>query len=128
MRFATAALCAGLLLPLSARAATTADNFLVNTTGDLVALCSSSTGDPNVTAAQNFCHGFMVGAYRVLSDWQTARRAHFFCVPTPAPTRSEAVAAFLAWAQANPARMSERPEDGVLRFLEETYSCKGKTK
>lgn len=34
-----------------------ADHFLVQTTKDIVALCSANTSSPNYVAAVHFCHG-----------------------------------------------------------------------
>lgn len=41
-----------------------ADNFRVNSTGDLLALCSADPAAPNYSAAIHFCHGFASGAYQ----------------------------------------------------------------
>ena len=49
----TAALVSG-----AATAAVTEQNFLLNTTGDLVALCGVSKDDPEKIAAIHFCHGY----------------------------------------------------------------------
>jgi hypothetical protein len=71
----------------AAAAAVTEDNFLVRTTGDLVALCSADKGDPLMTAAVSFCHGFEIGVYRALAKQEAARRGpKLFCVPNPPPT------------------------------------------
>ena len=41
----------------------TRDEFLVRTTQDYVAICSTSPHDPLYAAAMGFCHGYAVGAY-----------------------------------------------------------------
>ena len=41
----------------------TREEFLVRTTQDYVALCSTSPHDPLYAAAIGFCHGYAVGAY-----------------------------------------------------------------
>lgn len=105
------------------KAAVTEDTFLLRTTGDLVDLCAAAPADPMGTAALNFCHGFGIGAYRVLAEVERARSAHMFCVPTPAPTRNEALASFVQWAKANPGQMGMTPEDGIAAFLSKQYPC-----
>jgi len=114
--------------PGLARAAVTEDNFDLKTTADLVALCTADPAEPMGTAALNFCHGFGVGSYRVLMDVQTARKLPSFCMPVPAPTRTDTITAFSAWAKANPARLSSPPEDSVFGFLVAQYPCPKKSK
>jgi hypothetical protein len=116
-----------LLLGRAAVGAGTADNFQLNTTGDLVALCSAGSSDPMMTAAVSWCHGFMVGTYRVLAQEELRARHKVFCVPTPQPTRSDAIAGFVAWAKANPSQMGQSPSDSVLAYLEASFPC-GRTK
>ena len=118
-----AALCAAIIAG-AARAEVTQDNFLLRQTGDLVDMCSAGQSDPLYTAATNFCHGFAVGVFRVLQEEDAARRSgHLFCVPTPPPTRNEAIASFVQWARANTSRMSLSAADGVGAFLSEQYKC-----
>ena len=100
-------------------------HFQVKTTADLVALCDAQPGSEAYTAAVNFCEGFGVGAYQYYQV-QTADDpdSQFVCVPDPAPTRDQIVAAFVAWAKAHPQYMDDAPVDGLFRFLGETYPCR----
>jgi hypothetical protein len=115
---------AGAAVPAAARAQVTEDQFLVRDTADLVALCAAQPADRMFTAAQNFCHGFMVGLYRALQAEQTSRAAPLFCPPAQTPTRSDAVASFVRWAQVSPARLRLSAADGVATFLVERLPCK----
>jgi len=116
-----------LALPAGARSAPTEQTFVVRTTGDLAALCAdTSASDPMMTAAQNFCEGFMVGAYQVLQQVDVARAKRAFCVPTPPPTRTAAIASFVQWAQANPSETARAPADGVFEFLTQRFPCRAK--
>ena len=126
MRPLHTALAAALLATISAGAgAVTEDNFLAKTTGDMIALCSADSADAMKTAALNFCHGFMVGAYRVMAEEETVLGANrAFCPPSPLPSRNEAVASFLAWAKSNPSVDAMAPTDGMLTFLMAKYPCK----
>jgi hypothetical protein len=125
-RTRSAALAALLaILPTAVPAATTSDNFIVRTAGDLVALCSADETDPMMAAALGFCQGFGVGVYQTLQQTQASLRSKLFCVPNPGPTRSQAIASFVAWVKASPNVASERPADAILDYLEHTYPCTG---
>ena len=99
-------------------------NSVPRTTGDLVALCSTPPSDSAQAAAVSFCHGFALGAVTVeLEHEQASRMAKLFCLPEPRPTVRQGIAAFVSWANASPARLSEPAADGLLRYLSETYPC-----
>jgi len=115
--------CAVAILPSTVQAAVTTDTFTLQTTADLVELCATAPSDPMGTAAINFCHGFVVGVYRVLSEENAAKRTHLFCAPNPMPSRNQAVADFVQWAKANPSVMQDPPADGVTAFIEKTLPC-----
>jgi hypothetical protein len=116
-----------LALPSGARSAPTEQTFFMRTTSDLVDLCAdTSASDPMMTAAQNFCQGFILGAYQVLRQVDAGRGKPAFCVPTPPPTRTAAIAAFVQWAQANPSETARPPVDGVFEFLTQRFPCPAK--
>ena len=122
----TAAVISALaMLPAAVPAATSQDNFLLRTAGDLVAVCSPAQDEPLMAAAVGFCEGFALGVYRALDQAQAGFRAKLFCMPTPGPTRSQAITSFVAWVQANPAVASGAPGDAILRYLVQTYPCAG---
>jgi hypothetical protein len=100
--------------------------FLVTTTGDLVRLCKAEPTDPTGIAALHFCHGFAVGAYQYHQVAAAAEnKPPLFCEPTPRPTRNEAVAGFVAWAQQSPKAMETPPVEGIFRYLAQRYPCHG---
>lgn len=107
----------------SAHAAVTEDAFQLRNAGDLVAVCSVESGDPLMTAAVNFCQGFILGVYRTLADQQAAMPARLFCIPGPTPTRSEAITRFVAWANSRPDVLQAKPEDAILAYLRERFPC-----
>ena len=119
-----AAICAA-LLPGAANAAVTEATFQLGTTADLVDLCTAAPTDQMGTAALNFCQGFAVGVYRVLEEENAAKRiGRMFCVPADFHTkRTEAIADFVQWAKATPDVMSQRPADGLTRYLGTKYPC-----
>jgi hypothetical protein len=116
-------LIAASLAPKLAWADVSVENFQLRNTADLVALCTADLEGPMGGPALNFCHGFITGSFRVLNDMQAATRTPSFCVPVPAPSRNDVVAALSIWAKSNPARMASPAEDGVLDFLKAQYPC-----
>lgn len=120
------ALCAAVSIS-RADAAVAESDFRLQTTGDLVDLCAANQNDPMYTAAVNFCHGFSVGVVRVLQEEDAAERArHLFCLPNPPPTRSEAIADFEQWANADSSRLSLPPADGLASYLSQRYRCQSR--
>jgi hypothetical protein len=121
-----AATLAGLTLATSVGAAPVSqDDFQVQTTAHLVSLCAADPSDPLYTAARNFCHGFAVGTYRAIVMQQMATRARhkMFCLPASQPTRDQATAAFVAWANARPKTLASSPTDGIAEYLAAQYPC-----
>ena len=113
------------ILPATVLGAATQNNFLARTTADLVALCTADQSDPMMPAALGFCQRFGVGVYRTLESAQAGLPRQLFCPPSPLPTRSEAIASFVAWVKANPSVASEAPTDAILEYLGHTYPCRG---
>ena len=118
----------GAFWTMPSHAAVTEDNFLLRNAGDLVSLCSASQADPLYTPAINFCHGFGLGAFRVLQEEEAAQRPpHIFCLPAQLPTRNEAIASYLLWVSGDSARASLGAADSIAAYLAEAYRCqKGK--
>jgi Rap1a immunity proteins len=101
------------------------DDFQVQTAAHLVALCSADQADPLYTAARNFCHGFTVATVRAIVMEQMATRAKhkMFCLPANQPTRDQATAAFVTWANARPKTLASGPTDGIVEYLVTQYPC-----
>jgi hypothetical protein len=126
-RITLATLAITALVASSAKAAPlTRDNFHVETTADLVALCSAPEADPMYTAGRNFCHGFAVGTYRAIVTEQAASKAKrkMFCIPANPPTRDQAIDSFVQWAGSRPKVLAGAPTDGIVEYLVEQYPCK----
>jgi Rap1a immunity proteins len=112
-----------LLAPCVALAATEA-NFAAKTTGDLVELCDATPDNAMGTAAVNFCEGFAQGAVSVeMQNLAAFRGPKLFCMPSPLPSRNQALSDFVKWARMSPDRMSASSTDGLFRFLGERYPC-----
>lgn len=119
---------AGFALITGARAQPTEQTFKVATTGDLAELCADTTPANALmtTAAQNFCHGYLLGAYQVLAQINAARGRQAFCIPNPSPTRNQAIAEFVSWVKANQTDARRPPADGVYAFLTQRFPCPAK--
>lgn len=129
MRFAPVALaavslCVG-LVATAAHAAVTEAQFPPKTTADLIALCSDTKDDPMMTAAVNYCHGFAEGAVEVALSYEAVTRPSHepFCLPSPPPSHTQALAMFVSWANADPQRLNEPAIVGLLSFLTQQYPC-----
>ena len=122
-----AVIAAGLIAAASARAApVTQDDFLLATTANLVSLCGAASADALYTPAQNFCHGFIVATFRVVTAEESASRTRhkLFCLPPNPPSRDQAVAAFVQWAASRPKTLASTPTDGLAEYFETAFPCK----
>jgi hypothetical protein len=112
-----------LLLPVWAGAVSDKD-FEVQTTEELLNLCTASPGDPLYRQAVNFCHGYLVGAYKYYEAAHSGPNAQkLVCLPNPPPERSDAIAMFIEWAKAHPPYWKEPPVETEFRFLTEKWPC-----
>ena len=101
------------------------DDFDLDTTADLVELCTVPSSDPLHREAVSFCVGFLVGAYH----YHVAENAGptgnpMVCPPDPPPKRSKVGEMFLDWVKKHPQYMNDEPVETWFRFLIETYPCK----
>lgn len=120
----TAALTVAMLLAGVPAGAATIENFQVKTAADLAALCSADPGSDKYVAAIHFCQGFGVGAWQYYKAQSgDDPTAEYVCVPSPPPTRNEAMAGFVAWVRAHPEHQSGSAVDGLFRYLADTYPC-----
>ena len=116
-------LSAMVLIPALGGAVTEAD-FEAKTTQNLLNLCNAASSDPRYREAIHFCHGYLVGAYQYhVAQTEGEGGKPLVCFPTPPPSRNEALRMFLAWAQAHPQYMNERPVETEFRFLTEKWPC-----
>ena len=117
-------LAVGILLPGLAGAAGEKD-FEVQTTENLINLCTVATDDPLYHQAINFCHGYLVGAYHYYEAAGSGPGGlKLVCLPDPRPSRNETIDMFIEWAKAHPQHMKETPVETEFRFLMEKWPCK----
>jgi hypothetical protein len=101
------------------------DEYKIRNAEDLVSLCSRNPSAEDYVAAQNFCHGFAVGAYAYYRGVATADPdVKIVCFKEPYPERKKVIADFVAWSKANQSFMKDAAVDTFFRFLAGAYPCK----
>jgi len=106
--------------------AATAQQRHVESTGDLVELCSVSADDPLYNAAMGFCLGYIDAAL----DYHAAltagpNNAAITCPPTTV-SREEVVVVVVDWSKRNARHLkNEAPVQGVMRAVSEKWPCSG---
>ena len=117
-------LVAAILFPGSAGAVSEKD-FEVQTTENIINLCTASPDDPLYHQAINFCHGFLVGAYRYYEAAGSGPGGlKLVCLPDPRPSRNETIDMFIEWAKAHRQHWGEPAVETEFRFLMENWPCK----
>lgn len=117
------ALVVFMAIPFTTLAVETVD-FEVQTTKNLLNLCTASPEDNLYAEAINFCHGYLIGAYHYHAASKKGPNAlSLVCVPEPEPSRNETIDMFVKWAKANPQHHNELPVETEFRFLMETWPC-----
>jgi hypothetical protein len=110
------------LLPAEA---VTRDDFLMQTTQDLVDVCSVKPGEALYEGSLGFCYGFEEGAFQYYMALAAGSpQDAFVCLPQPTPARADVMQWFLSWARENARYMNEPPVEGFFRFLQATWPCR----
>ena len=117
-------LVAAILFPGSAGAASEKD-FEVQTTENIINLCTASPDDPLYHQAVNFCHGYLVGAFHYYEAAGSGPGGlKLVCLPDPHPSRNDVFAMFVEWVKAHPQYLKEKAVETEFRFLMEKWPCK----
>jgi len=126
MKTRTIIILLSILLALPALAgAVSEEDFKMETTQNLINLCTVSPDDPLYHHAINFCHGYLVGAYHYYVAASSGPKGiKLVCPPDPPPSRNETIQMFVDWAKAHPQYMKDKPVETEFRFLMETWPCK----
>ena len=99
-------------------------DFELQSTADLVALCSAEEGDPLAAEAQQACFGYIAGTihfYRALVAGGD-RFEPIVCSEREL-TRQEVADLLVGWAEHHPEHMAELPAEGVIRAVAAAYPC-----
>ena len=105
------------LLPIFAGAVSEKD-FEVQTTENMINLCTVAPDDPLYHHAINFCHGYLVGAFHYYEVTASGPAGvQLVCAPDPRPSRNATVEMFIDWAKTHPQHWGEPPVESEFRFL-----------
>ena len=117
-------LSAVILFPGFAGAVSEKD-FEVQTTENLINLCTAAPDDPLYHQAINFCHGFLVGAFHYYEAAGSGPKGiKLVCLPDPPPSRNDAFAMFIEWVKTHPQYRKENAVETEFRFLMQKWPCK----
>ncbi len=101
------------------------NDFQVQTTRELLNLCTASKDDALYDSAIGFCHGYLVGAYKFYEAEHAGPSApKLVCLPLAPPSRADSISMFIEWAIAHPQYWNEAPVETEFRFLTEKWPCK----
>ena len=101
-----------------------ADDFVAKTQQDVIGLCTVTEDHDLYEESIAFCHGFLVGAYSAHQTEHAGPKAtKLICPPDPAPTRTEAIGQYIAWAKAHPEYDGESSIESLFKYLIENWPC-----
>ena len=104
--------------------AATSQTRHVETTADLVALCSVSVGDPLYDAAMGFCLGYIDAAIDYHAALTAGPKYDPIACPENTVTREEVVVVLMEWSNRNTQHLNnETPVVGVMRASAEKWPC-----
>ncbi|MEM7177553.1 MAG: Rap1a/Tai family immunity protein [Pseudomonadota bacterium] len=98
---------------------------MLDTTGDLVAICATQPGDPNYASAVHMCQGYLLGVHHFHTALSHEIDEDIYCVnpDKPRPTRDQVVAEFVEWSQAHPETADKEALEGLLTWASTAYPC-----
>jgi Rap1a immunity proteins len=99
------------------------EDFQVETAQDLLDICTLDQSHPSYWEAKAFCYGYFQGGVDFHHALSSGPNFQPIACPTDEATVRDAVAAFVAYARANPEDLSERPMDVVFRAVSEKWPC-----
>jgi len=104
--------------------AATSQSRHVETTGDLIELCSVSAGDPLYDAAMGFCLGYIDAAIDYHAALTAGPKYDPIACPENTVTREQVVVVLMDWSKRNIQHLnSETPVVGVMRASAEKWPC-----
>jgi Rap1a immunity proteins len=119
---AAAFMVCALALPATAAESS---NFNLQTTRDLVALCSGEPDQSLYTETLQFCYGFMAGVAQLHRALVRTGDLKPLACPQYAVTREALAQVFLDWVHANPDAMDQPPGESLKRAAAAAWPCGG---
>jgi Rap1a immunity proteins len=114
------------LAPLTSWAQTdgyTLVDYQLRTSGDLLDICALDSSHVNYWEARGFCLGYFAGGIDLHDALAVTQDVPRIACPAGGVTRDDVVEAFVAYAQANPEHLDERPMDTVFRAVADRWPC-----
>jgi Rap1a immunity proteins len=99
------------------------ESFELDDAEALVTACTVPADSALYQTAKGFCLGYMTGAMQLYRAAAASPNVKNFVCPEHGVSRAEMREVFLAWAAANPQRMSEPAIDSLLRAAVAKYPC-----
>jgi hypothetical protein len=97
-------------------------DFQVDTSENLLDLCTAEASDPGYEVARGFCYGFFEGGI-AFHDALHARETRPRLACPEGVTLDQVVAVFVAYARANPQYLGEAPMETVFRAAVDKWPC-----
>jgi Rap1a immunity proteins len=127
MRTSSVLLALGVALaPWTAWAQTdgyTLDDYQLRTSGDLLDICALDTSHAQYLEARGFCLGYFAGGIDLHDALAVSNEFPRLACPPGQVTRDAVVETFVAYGQAHPEHLAERPMDTVFRAVIDQWPC-----
>ncbi len=99
-------------------------DFMLRTTQDLADVCAVEPGSEMYAQAIHLCLGFLEATTQYHDALAAGESGEsIVCWPDGAPTRMQAVEAFVDWTRRNPDHMDDAPIEGLMRAFVERFPC-----
>jgi len=99
-------------------------NFDLQTTADLVALCSCPPDRPLYAQALQFCYGYLTGMAHLHRALVREKKIERLACPTHEVARDALAGLFLDWVRDNPGALEAPPAESVRRAAVAAWPCK----
>ncbi|MDJ0947559.1 MAG: Rap1a/Tai family immunity protein [Alphaproteobacteria bacterium] len=117
------------MTPGLAGAALEQDDFDLNTTAQLLDVCSAPSNSPMAVRAINFCLGYLEGAAHYHDHVSVGKDMGRVVCPPPGATRADLRGIFVSWAKENQSNknvMNSRALVGLISAAVDKWPCKAK--
>jgi len=101
----------------------TMDDFKLQSTKDLVDICTVDDAHENYWEAVSFCFGFFQGGVHYHRALAAGPNFDPIACPADDATLKQLVSVFVTYARANPIYSDEPPMDTVFRAVAEQWPC-----
>ena len=99
------------------------EDFQVDTSQDLLDICTVEPSHESHWEAQAYCLGYLRGGYDFHQALASGPEYEPITCPTEDVSLRDAVDVFVAYVRANPDRLAARPMDTVFRAISGRWPC-----